>query len=38
MGEVGEFECDILEVWGVEHSQIRRRREELLRRGETRGI
>ena len=31
--EVGEFRCEVLEVWGVEHSAISRRNQEHLMRG-----
>ena len=30
---VGEFRCEVLEVWGMDHSAISRRQQELMMRG-----
>ena len=35
---VGEFRCDVLEVWGMEHAKIKLREQELMMRGVARTV
>lgn len=35
---VGEFQCEVLEVWGMEHAKIKLREQELMMRGVARTV